>query len=436
MEIPDFDPKVHLHALKTGLRPGKFRETIAITKPKSLEKFRERAASQMEIEKLREAQKPDKQLTRREEERTFKPPNKKEQKKPFKLTPKFNIYTRFNTKKKNIIKEILNAKIVKPPARAGNYQDQRFMDRSKHYAFHQKYGHTTDECVIGKDLLERPPRGIINCTSGGYAGGGETSSARKRSYRGMLAIEGTIPTTKHNTTEPEITFNQDDLASTGPNLDDPVVISIQTGELLVRKVLLDPSSSADVLFYSTFIKMQLFEKAMQPSSGELVGFFEERVPIKGHVWLKTTMGDHPLAKTIDVQYLIVDYPSPYNIILERPALNKFRAVVSTLHLCVKFQVQNNKIATVHSDQQQARQCYNASLKKTSIQPRANQGTKTIHTTSEVLTLAELDPREDFQERPQPIDELQKIPLTTKAEQFTYIGRALEGDERADLIRVL
>ncbi|XP_072084610.1 uncharacterized protein [Arachis hypogaea] len=148
------------------------------------------------------------------------------------------------------------------------------------------------------------------------------------------------------------------------------------------------------------------------------------------------MDNTPLSKTIDVQYLIVDCPNPYNIILGRPALNNFRVVVSTLHLCVKFQVQNNKIATVHLDHQQARQCYNASLKKTSITQRTDQETKAIHTTGEVLSLAELDPREDFQERPQPTDKLQKIPLTTKAEQLTYIGRALEGEERSKLIRVL
>ncbi|XP_015953852.1 uncharacterized protein LOC127747529 [Arachis duranensis] len=263
MEIPDLDPNIHLHALKAGLRPGKFRETIAITKPKILEKFRERVAGQIEIEELREAQKTDKQPTRKEDEKTFRPPSRKDQKKPFKLTPKFDTYIRFNTKRENIIKEILNAKIVKPPARAGSYQDQQFVDRSKHCAFHQKYGHTTDECVIAKDLLERlarqgllekyvegrksrktkkeseersterkkgkwtttdPPRGIINCISGGYAGGGETSSAQKRSYRAMLAIERTNLTTKHKMTKPEITFCQDDL--TGPNLDDLVVISI------------------------------------------------------------------------------------------------------------------------------------------------------------------------------------------------------------------
>ncbi|XP_015963776.1 uncharacterized protein LOC107487623 [Arachis duranensis] len=185
MDIPNLDPAVHLHALKTGLRLGKFREMIT---------------------------KIDKQTTRREEEKTFKSSGNKEPKKPFKLTPKFNTYTRFNTKRENIINEILNTKIVKPPARSGSYQDHQFVDRSKHCVFHQKYGHTTDECVIAKDLLERlarqglldkyvegrrnrkikqdqderptekekgkwtvpnPPRGIINCISGGYAGGGE-----------------------------------------------------------------------------------------------------------------------------------------------------------------------------------------------------------------------------------------------------------------------
>ncbi|XP_016207110.1 uncharacterized protein LOC107647554 [Arachis ipaensis] len=156
MEIPDLDPAVHLHALKAGLRPGKFRETITITKPKTLEEFRERAAGQMEIEELCEANRTERK-PRREEDRMPRSANNKELGK-LKLTPKFDNYTRFNTKREKIIKEILNAKIIKSPARAGSYQHQRFVDKSKHCAFHQKYGHTTDECVIAKDLLERLAR--------------------------------------------------------------------------------------------------------------------------------------------------------------------------------------------------------------------------------------------------------------------------------------
>ncbi|XP_016177806.1 uncharacterized protein LOC107620104 [Arachis ipaensis] len=148
------------------------------------------------------------------------------------------------------------------------------------------------------------------------------------------------------------------------------------------------------------------------------------------------MGDTPLSQTIDIQYLIVDCPSPYNIILGRPALNMFRAVVSTLHLCVKFQAQDGKIATLYSDRQQARQCYNASLKNIGTRQKNQQEVKAIHSTNEVLTLAELDPREDTQERPQLADELQKVPLTSKPEQFTYIGRAFQGQEQLELINVL
>nr|XP_025703440.1 uncharacterized protein LOC112805254 [Arachis hypogaea] len=116
MEIQDLDPAVHLHALKAGLRPGKFRETIAITKPKTLEEFRERAAGQMEIEELREAQKSDKQPHRRDEKKTFRSPGSRDTKKPSKPTSKYNTYTRFNTRRENIIREILNAKIIWPPA--------------------------------------------------------------------------------------------------------------------------------------------------------------------------------------------------------------------------------------------------------------------------------------------------------------------------------
>nr|XP_025611688.1 uncharacterized protein LOC112705044 [Arachis hypogaea] len=158
MEIPDLNPKVHLHALKSGLRLGKFQETIAITKPRTLEEFREKAVGQMEIEELREARRAEKQQPRREEEKHPKILNQKDNKKPFKLTAKYDAYTQFNTRREDIIKEILNAKIFKPPSRAGSYQDQRYVDKSKHCVFYKKFGYTIDKCVIAKDLLERLAR--------------------------------------------------------------------------------------------------------------------------------------------------------------------------------------------------------------------------------------------------------------------------------------
>ncbi|XP_072076838.1 uncharacterized protein [Arachis hypogaea] len=64
----------------------------------------------------------------------------------------------FNAKREDIIKEILNSKLIKPPRKVGTYQDTKNVDKSKYCAFHQKHGHTTDDCVIAKDHLERLAR--------------------------------------------------------------------------------------------------------------------------------------------------------------------------------------------------------------------------------------------------------------------------------------
>ncbi|XP_057747925.1 uncharacterized protein LOC130967120 [Arachis stenosperma] len=131
----------------------------------------------------------------------------------------------------------------------------------------------------------------------------------------MLMVQGTTPEATRHPPISTITFEQYDYQAKATNLDNAEVISIQAGDLLMKKVLLVPGSSVDVLFYSTFQKMKLSEKTMHPSSGELVGFSGERVHILGSIWMKVTLGDHPLSRTKDVQFLVVDCISPCHVIL-------------------------------------------------------------------------------------------------------------------------
>ncbi|XP_072058029.1 uncharacterized protein [Arachis hypogaea] len=461
ISIPDLHPEVHLHAIKSGLRPGKFQETIAVAKPKTLAEFREKAKGQIDIEELRQAQKSDKSHFREE--------NKSSSiKKSFKLTPRFDSYTQFNTKREDIIKEILNSKLIKPPRKASTYQDTKNVDKSKYCTFHQKHGHNTDDCVVAKDLLERlarqghldkyigghiqkrgpssttndvfeqhrgkekasssqyeRPRGIINCISGGYASGGYSNSARKRSFRAICSVDRPKQDITNANPQPEVTFTHADFNSNIQNLDDPVVITLQLGDLLVKKVLLDPGNSADVLFYSTFQKMKLSDNMLQSTGGDLVGFSGERVPILGSVWLQTTLGEQPLSKTNDIQYLVVDCFSPYNLILGRPFLNKFGAIVSTVHLCVKFPLQDHQVVTIHGDHKEARQCYNISMK---FQNCSNQQVNNVGLNQKEHTLAELDPRADFLDRPKSSDDLQKVYFNNDSNKFTYVGTSLNVSE--------
>ncbi|XP_057755574.1 uncharacterized protein LOC130974736 [Arachis stenosperma] len=211
-----------------------------------------------------------------------------------------------------------------------NQKETTDMNKPKYSSKHREKG-------TWRDPVETPTsKGIINYISGGFAGRGITNTSRKRSYRAMMTMEGTQQNSPIPTSSADVSFSASDFKSRTPNLDDPVVISLSMGELTVKKVLLDPESSADVLFYSTFKKMQLSDKSLQLSAGELAGFSGERVPISGYVWMRTTLGEHPNSKILDIQFLEVDCVSLYNIILGRPSLNSFGAIVSTIHLCVKF----------------------------------------------------------------------------------------------------
>ncbi|KAL2252699.1 UNVERIFIED_CONTAM: hypothetical protein Sindi_0064600 [Sesamum indicum] len=77
--------------------------------------------------------------------------------------------------------------------------------------------------------------------------------------------------------------------------------------------------------------------------------------------LPVFMGEEPKCKTLMVKFLVVDTPFAYNVILGRPGLNSFRAIISTYHMKMKFPTDNG-IREVACDQKEARKCCNLSLK--------------------------------------------------------------------------
>ena len=83
---------------------------------------------------------------------------------------------------------------------------------------------------------------------------------------------------------------------------------------------------------------------------ELVGFSGEKVHPEGFVTLHLTLGTQPKTRTIKVDFLVVNYPSAYNVILGRPTLNKIGAVISMASLTMKFFTDNGEVASVKADQ--------------------------------------------------------------------------------------
>lgn len=74
-----------------------------------------------------------------------------------------------------------------------------------------------------------------------------------------------------------ITFTDKDLSIHDPDQDDPMVISATIANWRVHKILVDQGSSVDVLYLSTFLKLNLPLKMVKSYPDPLVGFAGERV---------------------------------------------------------------------------------------------------------------------------------------------------------------
>ena len=127
-----------------------------------------------------------------------------------------------------------------------------------------------------------------------------------------------------------------------------------------RRMLVDNGSSTDIMYMTANHQLRLDPKCLQPFKSPLVSFSGDRIYPKGIISLRVTTGTHPAQITKQVDFLIVDCPSSYNVILGRPTLNQLKAANSTYCLKVKFPTPHG-IGEVCGDQLLARKCYQVVL---------------------------------------------------------------------------
>ena len=93
--------------------------------------------------------------------------------------------------------------------------------------------------------------------SGGFAGGGESNSAKKahlRSIRSREALE-VQAVSKLPRLDTTLTFSDFNMEGCQHPHDDPLVIRAIMANKTVHRVLIDNGSSADIIFTSAFDKM-------------------------------------------------------------------------------------------------------------------------------------------------------------------------------------
>ncbi|GAA0166162.1 hypothetical protein LIER_21383 [Lithospermum erythrorhizon] len=126
-------------------------------------------------------------------------------------------------------------------------------------------------------------------------------------------------------------------------------------------MLVDTGSSVDILYIITFDKLQLPRSIIQLLSTPLTGFTGHSINAMGVVPLDFTVGSGSKVTTIRAQFTVVDIEDQsYNGLIGRPILMALRAIVSPVHLKMKFPTPGG-IGEISGDQNNAKRCYQTSV---------------------------------------------------------------------------
>ncbi|GAV65270.1 hypothetical protein CFOL_v3_08785, partial [Cephalotus follicularis] len=205
-------------------------------------------------------------------------------------------------------------------------------DIEKYCQYHRDHGYDTEECRQLKnqieDLIRRghlrkyvdrevpqgrgeqrreeaprqgeepqhKPRGVIHTISGGVASGEEVISFSEVDYEGVRLPH-----------------------------DDPVVVTLMVELFTTKRILIDSGSSADILYKHDFDQLRIPVNQLKPVKTPLVGFAGEMVNPLGSIDLSVVAGTAPRQTQVQMTFLVVDKPSPYNAIIGRPGLNMMEA---------------------------------------------------------------------------------------------------------------
>ena len=107
--------------------------------------------------------------------------------------------------------------------------------------------------------------------------------------------------------------------------DDPLVIVLMIEGFNTRKVLIDNGNSVNIIYLFTFQLLKVDLERLRPFESPFVSFSGDWVYPKGIVALTVTMGSYPQQLTRQLNFLVVDCPSSYNVIIGKPTLNCWKA---------------------------------------------------------------------------------------------------------------
>ncbi|XP_058068264.1 uncharacterized protein LOC131217366 [Magnolia sinica] len=290
LQVEDYDDKMTLSAMFSGLKEGKFTFFIGKNAPKTLVDLVSRAQKYTNAEEFSNSRKniqvaepstKGKRLGNEEPQLSNKkvddyvPCDRQPSRKP---EGKFRSYTPLNTSTEQILLDIRGQKLLNWPVCMKANAEHR--DKRKYCGFHRDHGHNINDCANLKDEIEtlirkghlhryikeeksaqreEQPSKIVEepveiCTIfGSSLGGGDSNSAHK-AHSWKFDPEHYVHMTERPKKElrvssSSLTFTKDDAYEIQHPHDDALVVAMTIANHKVYCILVDTESSDDIIYY-------------------------------------------------------------------------------------------------------------------------------------------------------------------------------------------
>ncbi|KAL0433275.1 UNVERIFIED_CONTAM: hypothetical protein Slati_2661800 [Sesamum latifolium] len=365
LEVPSATQEVKASAFSQGLLDGDFFKSLAKKPVSKFDALLARAAKYINMEDAQAAKKEsrgEKRKDAKEETPSKKPQtDSRERKAPYQRINA--VYTPLTVPITQALMAVEGKGLL---ARPRSWRDGPQRPQSDKFCrFHNNYGHTTEECRHLKNEIER-------LIQNGYlqeyvcwekARGRSVSKERNRQDKGAQRGQSGSPASRESPGGDEKKMDPNNVPRKG-------IIRMITGgpvggdshharkaeirrahsETITEVLDVEATEETPVIQFGRAERSGPRSATMTPClrsnaardapleevNTSLYGFAGEVVHPRGLISLPLTLGTGPTQKTCTEILGGGDVPSAYNVILGRPTLNMFQAVISMYHMKIKF----------------------------------------------------------------------------------------------------
>jgi len=154
---------------------------------------------------------------------------------------------------------------------------------------------------------------------------------------------------------------------------DPLVVEMKIASAIVQRILVNTGSSMDIITCYCLKKLTHPGLDVVPLVHPILGSSGQEVNPTGMIGLPVCFGDKIKSKNLKVDFLVIDVPTAYNVILGRPTLHRVKAVIAPYLIQLQFKADDSGVGEIRGDQRMAWECYLVSI-RTLIEQTRESGT--------------------------------------------------------------